>query len=279
MGRATAIDIGARFESNTFEIRNIDSEVVSGQVSLVRSLSPKRSLSLNVSADRIEYDDDVLNSNFDRQTAFIGFSSEMSRGSFTINAGVNEIHDNGDSESGFFGELSVLRKLSSRSNLSFSYNQRFSDAGNIFGLYEGGSQAQGGAQNITATSDPFENKNIRLAYDLDRGKSTFSGSLYVNENEYSNSSALDEKRTGVRLGATKEFGSGWTTGLNLDFSRVEFDNADREDDYQYATVSLTKQISRVFDVSLAYLRADRSSDAALADYVDNRYTLTISYVR
>lgn len=279
LGRVTGLNIGALYTNNQYEVRDIDHEVFGAQVGLIRSLSPNRSVSLNISSDRIEFDNTDLNSNYDRQSAFFNFSSEMSRGSISINAGVNEIHDRGESANGFFGGFSMTRQLSSRSNLRFSYDQRFSDSGDIFNRLQEPGAGFGDIRDITGTGDPFENKRLRLAYDLDYANGSFYVSIDFNEDDFMTENTLNQKRTGVRAGLFRSMGSGWAVRLDFDFSQNEFDAADREDDFKNITIGVQKQVTRTLSLDLAYIRSERESNVASAEYIENSIALTISYAK
>ena len=277
LGSRTSIDLEGRYRDTSFEISNSDNSTVGGRLSLVRALTPKRSLSANVSADRIEFDDIDLYGAFDRLSAYIGFSSRVSRGDISIQLGINELHDAGETFSGTLASIAWNRRISEISTVAFRYDRRFSDAGNFFKDFDNIGEQPGSPGGTIPIADPFENRSTSISYNYERNRTNLSVSAYFSEDQYQTATQFDSINTGGSLNVSRHFGSGWVAQLGLSFGRRNFDNADREDDYRLATVGLAKQITRTLTLNLTYNRNERASNIALAEYVENRVSLTISY--
>lgn len=276
LGSNTALELGGRYHSTRYEISDIDNDVFGGSISLVRALSTRRSLSLNITADRIEYDNTQLNSNYDRQTAFIGFESEGSRGSIVVNIGYNELHDNGEVVDGNLINVAWDREISPSTTFRLAYNQGLTNPEEILG------QAPPGAgfddpQNTPGVSDPFENRQFSMALNFDRNTNNVFASLLYNEDEYVTDSVLDRNRSEFRVGFSKILGSAWRIRLSGALQRTDFVSTGREDDDTVISAGISRQLSRTIGINLDYTRFDRDSSDSAFDYVENLVNLTFSY--
>ena len=273
LGDQGSAKLGGRYRSNKFEISNIDNTTVTGSLSLSRALSPNRILSLNGSADRIEFEDSVAYSDFDRKSAYLGFTSKISNGSLTLNIGVNELLIEGETYSGTLMGLSWSRQLTNISTINVNYNERFSDAGDLFRRYESYGDRPGDAQPFTPTGDPFEVSALRIGYDYEKERSTFLISALFSEDTYQNQTGLDSQRMGGRIGLSRGSESGWTVGADLRFETRDFETSDQQDDYLDAILRISRRLTRTVSLSFEYLYSERTSNQVGQDYSENRYTL------
>lgn len=282
MGSGFALELGARYRFNNFEVSEIDNEVVSAYVALARALSSTRTLSLNFEGDRIEYVDFVEPTEYDRYTAYAQVASETSRGSLIVDLGMNEIRyrGNGENESGdgFFANVEFNHELSSRTKLSLAYNQRFSQAGDIFqGFRDPGEDLNFPSYGPNSTGDPFDGKRADLALRHDRGGVDWYAAIGADDLDYLDNDALDRRGADVRLGFGWSLVSGWRFQASGRFHRGSFTTAERDDDDVFANAAVSRNITRHFDIELGYFFAQRKSSDVLADYRENRVVLTIGY--
>lgn len=279
LGKRTTIEVISRYRLNSFEVSDIDNDVFSGQVGLVRALTPFRRLSLNLLAERVEYDNTQINSNYDRQSATVGFSSEISKGTLDANIGWNEIHDNGTVLDGVFADFSLSRKISARSTLSASFSQQLSDGGNIFSLGEGLGQTFSDTLSLITNTDRFEYRQVSVAYNYLFGSMDFNLSAQGSEEEYESESANDREMFVIRAQFSRTLGSGWEIGVDASIGRTDFSIASREDDDQVVQLRLTRRLTEKLDLNLSASRFERDSSDPLANYTENSAALTLSYSR
>ena len=279
MGSSTAFELGGRLYINQFEVSDIDNDVLNGRISFVRATSPNRSVSLNVTADRIEYDDTVLNSNYDRQSAYFGFESENSRGSLTVNLGYNELHDNGIVTDGNVILFNLDREISPSMTINLSYDESLTDASDTLGRSQNPGQEFSDPQQTAGVSDSFENRRFTMGVDHNRNNNNFFVTLLYNEDEYVTVSTLDRDSLGVRIGFSRLLGSSWRIRLSGAFQRTDFLETGREDDDTVLSAGISKQLSRSVGINLDFTRFDRDSSEPGFDYVENLVNLTFSYGR
>jgi uncharacterized protein (PEP-CTERM system associated) len=164
IGRRSHVGISASYRSTNFEVSDSDNEMLGGLITFNRAISPVRALSLNVTANRVEFDRDELASGFDRQAVYLGFTSQAAGGDLRVNVGHNELHDAGGSSSGNLFGVGWSRKLSARVKLTLNYDQRFSDSGDIFQRFQDPGPDFGETRDVAAssTSTEFFGTNRRL---------------------------------------------------------------------------------------------------------------------
>lgn len=278
LGSNTAFELGGRYNSTRYELSDIDNDVLGGRISLVRALSARRSFSLNVTTDRIEYDNDQLNSNYDRQTAYVGFESEISRGSIVVNLGYNELHDNGEVVGGNVINIAWDREISRSASFQLAYDEGFTDSSNTLGRSRPGA-GSGNPQNTPGVSDPFENKRFSAGLNYQRNNSNFSISALYNEDEYLTVSTLNRSRSEFRADYSNVLGSAWRIRIGGSLQKTDFDATGRSDDDFVISAGLSRQLSRMVGINLNYIRFYRESSDVTFDYVENQISLTLSYGR
>ena len=285
IGNVTALDMGARLRVNTFEESDLDNDVLGGNIALVRAISSKRNVSLNYSLDQVDYDDDILGRDYDRQLAYVGFSSEMSRGMVSFKLGGNRVEFDDDtlaegSADGLYANVEFSRQITSRSSFTASYDQQYSDAGNIFREFQDpGRSTQSSNGDVVGAGEPFEGQRFRVGWNMVRARTTWNLSVNAYNEDYVSRDILDRNRFGLQGGVSWQLGSGWTVSGGLRLEQGQFSSADRDDDDLTLNVGLTRRLSRTLDLNVNYMRADRSSTEPLAEYTENRVALTIGYSR
>ena len=277
-GKRTYALIEGRYRDTTFEESNNDNSSVGGRLAIARALTPHRTLSANVSSERIEYDDDVF-TDFDRRAAYLRFDSEVSRGSVKAEIGVNELEtdSNTDTFRGTYAGLAFSRQLSPLSNLAISYSQRYSDAGNFFDEFDNIGSRPGDSNDIIVTDDPFENERFAVSYSYNRRSTGFTLSLYTTAESYQERTEFDNDRLGADLKWSRAMSSNWNVTARVRVENREFDTLDEDEEYRYVAVGIERRVANAFWLALDYLNARRSGDAAFAEYTENRYTALIIF--
>ena len=115
IGPSVSLGASARLGRNVFSETNADNDSLRGLVFLEKALSRSRRVSLNVSANRVGFDNDGATRDFDRQAVFVGFSSRNAHGSVAVNIGYNKLDRSRQTNaSGRYLNIAVVRQLSNR---------------------------------------------------------------------------------------------------------------------------------------------------------------------
>ena len=274
LGSSTAVRVSARASRNTFSESDADNDSVRGLVSLQRALSARRSLSLNVTGNRIEFDDD-FNEDFDTRGAFFGLVSENSRGSVNLNLGYNELERAGVTEDGRFIDVSIVRRLSDRTEFEFGYNEELTYASGVLssGL-DSVTNFSAETQRIAGVADPLEIREGRLGLSYERESGRLQLLLSGRDEAFLVENDLDRDTFDVRLDGERRFAATWSLGFDAVARRTDFDARSRQDDDLIAGVRLRVDFSETLSAELRVERFDRDSDEPGASFVDNSAFLT-----
>jgi len=279
LGGATALGFIGRIGSDNFSVTDADNDNLSGQLLVSRALSRNRSLSFNITADRVEFDNSDVNSSFDRQTAFIGFTSENSRGSVDLSVGQNELHDRGTVERGSFIGLELSRRLTDITELDVSFDRRLTFASELFQDFQTPGPAFGATRNIIGVADPLELTRASVALNFNRGSNELFVAIVTQKNDFISENGFDRSSREARIGGMLGIGPAWRLFYSAAVRQSEFDQDPREDDDLTLRVGLQRQITSSLRLRLDFTRLDRDSNTADASYTENAGFLTVRYGR
>lgn len=276
-GSNAALEVGGRYYKNDFEVSDTDHGVVQGKVALVSALSAHRTISLNASADRYEFDESELYPDYDRQLVYLGLVSEMSRGSLSVALGVNEIEDLAGTTDGTLIDINVERNFGSSSILNLAFRQGLTDVGELLG--DSGDLGISFGQTLRAStvSDPFEHRLASASLEFGRSGNNWYIGAWSRSDEYLNLILLDNERTGLRASIDRTFGRAWQFRLSGSFQRIEFTNTTREDDDLDVLVGLSRQMTRRVRIDVDFGRFRRESTVVNASYVENVARIRLAY--
>jgi hypothetical protein len=130
---------------------------------------------------------------------------------------------------------------------------------------------------ITATSDPFENRVASLEYRFARNRTGFTVGVSRTDDEYETQSQLDRKATvysasfSRRLARTLDFS---VSGALYD---EDFSNTNQESEELRYGATLDWRAFRTIGWRLLVERYDRNTNDGSGEYTENRAFLTLAY--
>jgi hypothetical protein len=281
LGDRTEVLLSGRWSDASFSESNADSQRLTGNVGLLRHLSPTSSVSLNALTERVEFDDEIVNSNYDRQSAFIGYDARGARTTISLQAGYTAMHDFGETSDGPLFDLTIARELSPRSTLTLNAGTNLTDSANAMRRDQGISGVSTEGDIGVVSSDPFQSDyaSIELALEGVRTSLDFVANWRAEDHEQD--AVLNRDSIGALATLTRRLSQtlsmslfgGWTTEDYAD-SGVEFD------EWTYGA-DLDWEFSRHFGLTLRVDRFDGSGDTPLGadqrDYTENRIALNLDY--
>ncbi len=275
----TTLNIGARYRNNAFDVRDTDNDVIAASVSLRRALSRHRTISLNLTQDDVDYDNDLFNQDFERRAAFVRFRSAVSRGTLSLSVGANEVDVDGQSTDGTLLDFSFNRRLSERTTLGLRYDQRYSDAGDIFRRGESNRRGFYDTQTVGGLGSPFEHRRIEVSVDVARSSGSVFAALRHNDESYETFNELNRDMLEGRFNLDHRFRQNWRMEFGARVAKIDYRDLDREDDDLSITVSVGRRLSRVLHADLRYAYLDRSSTDPFSEFSENRISLVVTYAR
>ena len=272
----TAILVGARYSDVAYETSPLDNQRVGGSLGFLRSMSSARTLSINVAADKIDYDQ-PSNTDFDRNLAYLRFSTKAARSSIDMDVGWNQVKTDQDTGDGFYLALSGSRQISSQTNLTGSLGSRYSDAGDIFRFMQGIDQNPGDTQNVQGVGSPFQNNYGTLGLNVAKSRTTFAARLLYSDEDYETQDVSDRTVLGMSVSAIRQLRSSLDASLGVDLYSYKYDVGGRKDEDLRLFGELSWKFSRTLQARIRYDRFDRSSNANGDDYTENRLFLILAY--
>jgi hypothetical protein len=277
LGNITFIELQGRYIDSTYETIDLDNNTLRGDLSLVRMLSPNRSLNLTATADRTEFDTGLQETKFDRQSVYLGLDSESSHGNISIAAGYNELHDAGEVLDGTLLTLSFTRELTQRSTFVLDYDQRVSDAGDLYRRF-GNSQA--GIEDVIDFTDvvsPVANRRLGMTISLRGRVTSYDFSAIADDLDFESEETRNRRRVYLQATLSRPIGSGWKVDLAGRLSRNEFEVSERVDDDVTAELGVDRRLTERLGLRFQYAYATRNSEDPASEYDQNEYTLLFTY--
>ena len=277
LGVRTRLNLDGNFSDVQYEERPLDNQRFGGSIGLERELSPSRSLSFIVDADRIEYDDSPPNDPVDRQSVFFRLETAAARSQLSLDLGWNQVERAGTEGDGLLADLEWSRQISAQSTFSLHAGTRFSDSGDIFRFIQSIDNRRGGTQDVQNVNDPFRLDTASVNYVFNRTRTRFSAAVFYEDENYESRSDLDRDRSGITLDLSRDLTRSLNGALFATLSNRDYDNTTRSDDDTTFGFRLRWNFSRTIGLYLRVQRIERDSDDASFDYEENRAYLGLVF--
>jgi hypothetical protein len=268
-----------RWSSTNYQDSPLDAERTTGGVAIGRRPNSRTELSLNAVTESVDFDD-AQNTDFDRDSVFVGWELNASRTILDANVGYTWLErDGADKEGSALISINVSRELTAASTLRLTLSQQLGDAGDsLRGQLQGG-VVGGGAGQITASSDPFESQIVSAEWAYLRGRTGFRLGASHSEDDYETQTTLNRKRDGVTAGFSRRIATTMTFDLSADFDKEKFENSGLENDELRIAATLNWRAWRRLGLRFIVERYDRDGEGSVTDtdFVENRAFLTLAY--
>jgi hypothetical protein len=274
-GANTSLRLTGRYSATTYERSPLDAERTSVGAALARQLSASSEVAFNVVEESIDFDAPA-STDYDRRNAFLSYELDGARTDIVAQAGYTWLErDEPGSEDtgGSLLNLLVTREISASSDVRLSLGTQLTDAGeSLRGALESG--AVGGAD-ITASPDPFENRNVSLSWNFSRNRTDFSLGASWNEDRYEEQTQFDRTRLAYEAQFTRRLSPNLDFGLLATMGDDDFETAGLDSEELTLGANLTWRVGRTIGFRFTVDRYDRNTSNGTGEYVENRYFLTV----
>lgn len=281
IGDRTSVLLSGRWSQASYEEFDADNQRFTGTLGLERRLSERSSLSVNATAERVEYDNEVLNSNYDRQSGYVALQSEGARTTLAVQAGYTALHDFGDTTDGPLLDVRLTRQMSPRTTLTLNAGTALTDSAEAMRRDQRivGVEIEGGLS--IASTDPFQSDYASLGWALEGTRTSANLDVNWRTEDHEREAALNRDSIGATARLTRHIGPRLSAGLYGGWTKQDFEDSDVEFDEWNVGVDLNWELSAQFGVTVRGDRFEGSGDTALGvdqrDYTENRVTLTFTY--
>ncbi len=227
---------------------------------------------MNFDNEIVEFDNNVLNEDFDRQDLFVRLDTQQARNALRFDIGETSIDgDRGGDESTPLARFSWNRQLSDRSNLDVSLVREVSDTGRDIGV---GTLA--GLTGSSGRGDVFIDKRLNIGYALGGRRTTLIIDVFGRKQDFKLTNS-EEKNRGISIEIRRNMSRKVTLSLLGSATRTEFVDIRRVDDDASFGASLSYRLGKSLSFSIEGEWNKRDSDDPSQDYDEKRVTLQIAY--
>lgn len=273
-----SLQLGARYTDTTFETSDLNNTHKTGSIRWFYVASPLTTLIFNYGAEAVEYKNEILNPNFDRQDVFLQITRQQSTNLFLLEAGVTSIQrDRAEDIDGSRERFSWTHQLTPTSTLNLSASTELSDVTRE-------TQAVAATELTTipgdiVSSDIFRSKKADIVFTHRRGSGRDVVSLFRHEDDFQISSS-DEIRRGGNINVGYDFTAELTGGLFASSSKVENSSVMPIVKYKDTNVglNLSDRLTRTINLGFELNQKKRVSEDQLRTYTENRVMLSLFYV-
>ena len=279
-GSRNLIDIDLRYSRMDFEERPFDNDRLSAALSVGREISRESTMSLNLTGERTEFDNDGLaapTAPIEQYEAFVRYETTGNRSALGFDVGYIEVEFAGSKSDGILARVDYSRQTSANGNFTVSVGSQFSDQGNIFRFFSDITNNLGDTTDIAASPAPFQNNFFALTYTLDQTRYAIDASFDWNQEDFEDGQGFDRDVFRGDLVLRREVTRTIFAGARIGFLRREFDILPRRDDDLILGLNIGYRFTAGFDLALEYQHFQRNSIFPGADFTENRAFLRVSY--
>jgi len=301
-GPLAFVDVTARYARTDYQTSPFDSNRFSGSLAIGHQLSASSSVSVNVSSERVLFDDTVLNTDFNRSSVYAHYELRGARTTLSANLGATKVDQGGESVTGALGKLELSRQLSSAAKLTFTVGRDLTDGSTSFngtgdvggaggvgitpgGALGGNNTAPGGASSgIATTPAAVTSANYTVTYasagwNYVRNRTTFGLTGRWEKDTYDGLPQLNVTRGDAGFSIERKLNRAFSAQLLGSIYRTEYANADFAETDGRVGAALTFRQGRGLEVRLRYDHTSRiaSGISSGSGYSENRAFLTIGY--
>lgn len=268
-------------DSNAEITDELESERVSAALHAVRNIDPTSSLTFSARGQDVDFNNDLVASDYRRYDAFVRYQKELSRIGFAIDAGYSWV----DFKDGRSSNYPMVRgdlhwRTGDRNMLSLSVAHQLSDMASA--ALEGIGVTTEVPENLTGASSTinasiYEEDRADLAYSYEGERLAYSFGPYYERVKYLDVLSFDETRRGALVEASYRLSPTWNLRGFVDVSRSTFPEMDRQTEDKRAGLGVDKTWSRHWSSSLQYSRYERDSNFLIGDSRQNIWYLTVVY--
>ena len=276
------LNLDARAETTSFETSqsvigaDADNERLEIATRWNYQLQSASSISLNYITEVVDFDNDVLNSNFDKNDLFLNFRHEKGRNTYEADTGITHIdyRDREDVHESRFS-LSVLNSRTRNSSIRLRAIRNLTDTSTE--LLNQDIEDIDNVDTEVNAADVFLEKRISIIYN----KTLSSGNLRIDLNrtinEYQQQTLLDRKEKSVFVTGEWNIRRASTLSLVAEYTNAFFVNTLVENDDSIYTLLYRYNARRNIEISLRATAEERKSSDLTEEFEDTRFTLSLTY--
>jgi hypothetical protein len=277
LGAVGELTVFGRYSLTDFGESNFDDTRVLVGAALSRDLSERSVVSLNATTERVEFDDEDFGSDYDRNSAYIGYQVEGARTRLAADVGYSIIHDRGDTDGSPLLYLELERDLSQSSTLSLRGGVRSSD--NATSLRDGTSPGGGipDGPGDASTSVPFDLQHVTLGWEVIALRTQIGLMLGYEEEVYGTGLNLDRENVFLRGSAERLLTPRFSIRAQATLFETDFELNEQKDDEARYGLFLAWNVSGHLFLEADFEHLDRESTDVATEFDETRVFFRIAW--
>ncbi len=249
-----------------------------------RDLSPTDQLSFNVETQRVDFQEDVDNSNYDRNEAYVRYTSQLAKFDADVLVGGSQLNfDHAPSDSSPLARITLGWHPTVRSSFSLEGAYQYADAAQDMMLSPGQTITDPGggigAGNTVINSQVYLEKSVGAVYAYANERWTLTISPLVRKLHYLNDPTFDQSGRGGSISVGYRLRPTLTLTAFADGERLTYDTLDRRDKTIRFGVDLSRQWTSHWSWHASVSRQRRDSNAAQQSYRETLVFFSVEYKR
>jgi hypothetical protein len=311
MGGTGFLDASLRVARATYQTSPFNSSRVLGTLAAGLQLSARSSVSLNGAAERVLFDNTVVNGDFDRTSAYVRYEIQGARTNLSVDLGATRISQNASSgtstvvliqgspttipvtipqsaysTTGPLARMAFTRRLSSATSLTVSGGRELTDGISSFGSIQGGAIGVVGTVPALLTSSSYTSTFGSIAWKYERNRTTIGVSGHWERDVYISQPQFDLIHSGgefyverklSRAFALQVLGRYYRSNYPNAAALVVLDGGSPNYDDEVVGAMLSWRHGRVLELRLRAEHSSRTTPGADLGYGENRVFLTVGY--
>ncbi len=258
-----------------------NSQRLAAAVRTIKELSPTSRVSLNVQAQRVDFDDDIVARDYNRYDIYGRYVRTLTNFELGADLGYSRIdYRQGESRSEPLLRADAKWNLSPRSQLTAIVSSQFSDTATdaLTGI-----QSETTVPENVLTGDavvnasPYEVRGVDLGYRFTATRVTLSLAPYAQKRDYVDSDEFDQKTRGARFDLNWLMRRSLTLGTYTTWERLDYTQLGREDKTTRIGARLEYQWAPRWSARLHAERYKRESTDIGQDVAQNLVYLSVAY--
>jgi len=271
-----------RYVNSNAEITDeFNSQRVALALRTIKELSATSRVSLNLQAQRVDFDDDVVARDYNRYDIFGRYSRILAQFELGTDLGYSRLdYRGGESRSEPLIRLDAAWNPNPSHSFGIAVASQFSDTATdaLSGI-----QADATLPESVLTGDavvnasPYEVRSLDLSYAYSSTRTTFSLTPYLQQRDYVDSDEFDQESQGVRADLNWLIRRSLSVGTYATYESIDYTQLDRTDDTTRLGAELRYQWGPRWSSALQWQRYRRESTAVGQTVSQNIVYLSISY--
>jgi hypothetical protein len=306
LGALAFMDMTARYARTEYETSPFNSNRFSAGIGMGRALSAGSNISIQVSTERVLFDNTLLNTNFNRSSVYGHYELEGARSEFKADVGATQVDALGQSQTGPLVKLQLSRKISEAARLTFSAGRDITDASSSFSSLQSGALGSigtvgaigTGAAGATGPTSPIgaagsagtigtvpaavtsSNYTVTFgsaAWEYVRSRTTFKLNGQWEKDAYDAEPSLDLNRGTVSISVERKLTAALDAQIIGSIYRTDYANTNFTETDGLIGGVLTLRAGRNLEVKLRGDHSSRVAEGTGTGYAENRVFLTLGY--